>query len=240
MEDDEACNTSLRLGLGSGDHVSRKEETRGDYDDEEEMREEKPLVCLDLMFPTEGAVNVDHKADRSLPFGKFDGDDDYPNMENDSDIHRSKDGRRKKLRLSKDQSFFLEDCFKLHSTLSPAQKQAIAGQLNLKPRQVEVWFQNKRARTKLKQTEVDCEFLKKCCANLRDENRRLKRELEELRSLKVGSSPPPYIQLPKAATLRMCPSCEKIVKAREGKNAVVFDAVGRRNKKLQSGFDGTI
>ena len=118
MEDDEACNTSLRLGLGSGDQVPRKEETRGDEDDDddEEKREEKPLVCLHFMFPTEGAVNVDHKADRSL---QFDRDDEYPNMENDSDNHRSKDCRRKKLRLSKDQSFFLEDCFKLHSTLSP-------------------------------------------------------------------------------------------------------------------------
>ncbi|KAE8056738.1 hypothetical protein FH972_013483 [Carpinus fangiana] len=181
------------------------------------------------MFPTEGAANVDHKADRSL---KFDGDDEYPNMENDSDNHRNKDCRRKKLRLSKDQSFFLEDCFKLHSTLSPAQKQAIAGQLNLKPRQVEVWFQNKRARTKLKQTEVDCEFLKKCCERLRDENRRLKRELVELRSLKVGSSSPLYMQLPKAATLRMCPRCEKIVNASEGKNAAVFDAADRRDTKL--------
>jgi hypothetical protein len=37
----------------------------------------------------------------------------------------------------------------------------------------------------------------------------------------------------------MCPACEKIVKATDGKNAAVFDGVGRRNKKLQSGFDGT-
>jgi hypothetical protein len=41
MEDDEACNTSLRLGLGSGDYVPRKEETRGDDDDDEEEEEEE-------------------------------------------------------------------------------------------------------------------------------------------------------------------------------------------------------
>lgn len=114
---------------------------------------------------------------------------------------------RKKLRLTKEQSALLEDSFKLHSTLNPKQKQALARQLNLRPRQVEVWFQNRRARTKLKQTEVDCEFLKKCCETLTDENRRLQKELHELKALKL--SQPFYMQLP-AATLTMCPSCERI------------------------------
>ncbi|KAL5071705.1 hypothetical protein RYX36_022592 [Vicia faba] len=73
---------------------------------------------------------------------------------------------KKKLRLTKEQSTFLEDSFKEHTTLNPKQKHALAKQLNLRPRQVVVWFQNKRARTKLKQTEVDCEYLKKCCKSL--------------------------------------------------------------------------
>ncbi|KAF8377688.1 hypothetical protein HHK36_031072 [Tetracentron sinense] len=114
---------------------------------------------------------------------------------------------RKKLRLTKEQSVLLEDSFKEHSTLNPKQKQALAKQLNLRPRQVEVWFQNRRARTKLKKTEVDCEFLKNCCEKLTGENRRLQKELQELKALKL--SPPLYMQLP-AATLTMCPSCERI------------------------------
>ncbi|KAL2464737.1 Homeobox-leucine zipper protein HAT14 [Forsythia ovata] len=73
---------------------------------------------------------------------------------------------RKKLRLTKEQSAFLEESFKEHNTLNPKQKLALAKQLNLRPRQVEVWFQNRRARTKLKQTEVDCEYLKRCCEKL--------------------------------------------------------------------------
>ncbi|KAJ1268791.1 hypothetical protein BS78_07G160900 [Paspalum vaginatum] len=114
---------------------------------------------------------------------------------------------RKKLRLSKEQSAFLEESFKEHSTLNPKQKAALAKQLNLRPRQVEVWFQNRRARTKLKQTEVDCEHLKRCCETLTEENRRLHKELAELRALKTA--PPFYMHLP-ATTLSMCPSCERV------------------------------
>ncbi|KAK4253650.1 hypothetical protein QN277_010298 [Acacia crassicarpa] len=118
-------------------------------------------------------------------------------------------GTRKKLRLSKEQSAFLEESFKEHSTLNPKQKLALAKQLNLRPRQVEVWFQNRRARTKLKQTEVDCEYLKRCCETLSEENRRLQKELQELRALKASNSNPFFMQLP-ATTLTMCPSCERL------------------------------
>lgn len=62
-------------------------------------------------------------------------------------------------------------------------------------------------RTKLKQTEVDCEYLKRCCETLTQENRRLQKELQELRALKT--SQPFYMQLP-ATTLTMCPSCERV------------------------------
>lgn len=122
-------------------------------------------------------------------------------------------GTRKKLRLSKEQSALLEESFKEHSTLNPKQKHALAKQLNLRPRQVEVWFQNRRARTKLKQTEIDCELLKRCCESLTEENRRLQKELQELRAIKVAGpcviAHDYYMPLP-AATLTMCPSCERL------------------------------
>ncbi|XP_030484314.2 homeobox-leucine zipper protein HOX3 [Cannabis sativa] len=120
---------------------------------------------------------------------------------------------RKKLRLSKEQSRLLEESFRQHHTLNPKQKEALALQLKLRPRQVEVWFQNRRARSKLKQTEMECEYLKRWFGSLTEQNRRLQREVEELRSMKVA--PPKVISphscepLP-ASTLTMCPRCERV------------------------------
>ncbi|KAE8697508.1 Homeobox-leucine zipper protein ATHB-4 [Hibiscus syriacus] len=118
---------------------------------------------------------------------------------------------RKKLRLSKEQSVVLEETFKEHNSLNPKQKSALAMQLNLRPRQVEVWFQNRRARTKLKQTEVDCEYLKRCCDNLTEENTRLLKEVQELRALKLSPQINMHINPP--TTLAMCPSCERVAVA---------------------------
>ncbi len=71
-------------------------------------------------------------------------------------------------------------------------------------------------RTKLKQTEVDCELLKRCCETLTIENRRLLKELQELRAIKAVPSRVIahdfYTPLP-AATLTMCPSCERVATA---------------------------
>lgn len=83
----------------------------------------------------------------------------------------------------------------------------------------------------MKQTEVEYELLKKWCQALTEENRRLKKELqevtttttttEELKQLKPPLSLPLplYIQLSRnnnaaaATTLTMCASCQNFVKA---------------------------
>ncbi|KAL9663917.1 hypothetical protein QQ045_019311 [Rhodiola kirilowii] len=76
-------------------------------------------------------------------------------------------------------------------------------------------------RTKLKQTEVDCEFLKRCCENLTEENRRLQKEVQELRALKL--SPQFYMQMAPPTTLTMCPSCERV-------GAPTVDSRGQRSQ----------
>ncbi|KAF8407666.1 hypothetical protein HHK36_006801 [Tetracentron sinense] len=120
---------------------------------------------------------------------------------------------RKKLRLSKEQSRLLEESFRQNHTLNPKEKEVLALHLKLRPRQVEVWFQNRRARTKLKQTEMECEYLKRWFGSLTEQNKRLQREVEELRALKVGPptvfSPHSCEPLP-ASTLTMCPRCERV------------------------------
>ncbi|XP_062208510.1 homeobox-leucine zipper protein HOX3-like [Phragmites australis] len=124
--------------------------------------------------------------------------------------------RPKKLRLSKEQSRLLEESFRLNHTLTPKQKEALAVKLKLRPRQVEVWFQNRRARTKLKQTEMECEYLRRCFGSLTEENRLLQREVEELRAMRVAPptvlSPHTRQSLP-ASALTMCPRCERITAA---------------------------
>lgn len=120
---------------------------------------------------------------------------------------------RKKLRLSKDQSRLLEESFKHNHTLNPMQKEALSMQLKLRPRQIEVWFQNRRARNKLKQTEMECAYLKRWFGSLTEQNRRLHREVEELRAIRVA---PPTLFLPHnhdkppASTLTMCPHCKRV------------------------------
>ncbi|GER57127.1 homeobox-leucine zipper protein family [Striga asiatica] len=126
-------------------------------------------------------------------------------QEEEEGHHVKNDISKKKLRLTKQQSAFLEDSFKQHNTLNPKQKLSLAKQLNLRPRQVEVWFQNRRARSKLKQTQVDCGYLKRWCETLREENGKLQKELHQLRASK------PFYMEPPAATLTMCPSCQKVV-----------------------------
>ncbi|KAK1366753.1 Homeobox-leucine zipper protein HAT22 [Heracleum sosnowskyi] len=202
---DEEMGLGLGLSIGMGN----------EYVPKRDLQKNKRVanVCLDLSLPL--CSEEEAKEAMNSEYGKADGSissSETCKFGDCSDDTENKNCSNKKLRLTAQQTSLLEDSFNMSNTLNKVQKEALAERLNLRPRQVEVWFQNRRARTKLKQTEVDYAFLKKCCESLSDENRRLKKELQELPSLKVQQPPPPlYIQLPKATTLAMCPSCEKLV-----------------------------
>ncbi|CAA7022451.1 unnamed protein product [Microthlaspi erraticum] len=128
--------------------------------------------------------------------------------------------RRKKLRLTKEQSHLLEESFIQNHTLTPKQKQELATFLKLSQRQVEVWFQNRRARSKLKHTEMECEYLKRWFGSLKEQNRRLQIEVEELRALKPLS----------VSALTMCPRCERVTDAADNDSNAVEEGAARSSQ----------
>ncbi|KAA0038691.1 hypothetical protein IC582_007069 [Cucumis melo] len=66
----------------------------------------------------------------------------------------------RKRRLKLDQVKGLERHFEVENKLEPDRKMKIAAELELEPRQVTIWFQNRRARWKTKQLEKDYGVLK--------------------------------------------------------------------------------
>jgi homeobox-leucine zipper protein len=67
---------------------------------------------------------------------------------------------KNKKRFSEEQIKSLESMFATQTKLEPRQKLQLARELGLQPRQVAIWFQNKRARWKSKQLERDYSALR--------------------------------------------------------------------------------
>ncbi|XP_072978924.1 homeobox-leucine zipper protein HOX12-like [Typha angustifolia] len=98
----------------------------------------------------------------------------------------SSEGEMKKRRLSDEQVKFLETSFGKERKLETGRKVHLASELGLDPKQVAVWFQNRRARHKSKQLEEeyvklksahDTVVLEKC--HLENEVLKLKERLVE-------------------------------------------------------------
>ncbi|XP_078429639.1 homeobox-leucine zipper protein ATHB-23-like isoform X2 [Wolffia australiana] len=82
-------------------------------------------------------------------------------------------GGEKRKRLSVEQVRTLERSFEMCNRLEPERKVQLARALGLKPRQVAIWFQNRRARWKTKQLEKDFNALKRRVDAIREENETL-------------------------------------------------------------------
>lgn len=110
-------------------------------------------------------------------------------------VEESGVGPEKKRRLRVDQVKALEKNFEVDNKLEPERKVKLARELGLQPRQVAIWFQNRRARWKNKQLEIDYNLLK---ANfdslkhnyeaLKHDNEAILKEINELKSKLYGGN----------------------------------------------------
>jgi homeobox-leucine zipper protein len=115
-------------------------------------------------------------------------------------------GGEKKRRLSMEQVRALERSFETENKLEPEQKARLARDLGLQPRQVAVWFQNRRARWKTKQLERDYVALRHSYDALRADHDALRRDkdalLAEVRYVHRDSGNPPSRVLWKCEILK--------------------------------------
>ncbi|TMW90052.1 hypothetical protein EJD97_016253 [Solanum chilense] len=86
-----------------------------------------------------------------------------------------------KKRLNQDQVRLLEISFSSNNKLDSDRKSQLAQELGLPPRQVAIWYQNKRARWKSQSREVDYKTLQQRLDNALEDNEKLKLEVERLR-----------------------------------------------------------
>lgn len=86
----------------------------------------------------------------------------------------------KKRKLTPIQLCLLEESFEEDKRLEPDRKLWLAEKLGLQPTQVAVWFQNRRARFKTRQLELDCDSLKASYAKLKTDRDILFRQNQAL------------------------------------------------------------
>ncbi|KAK6936631.1 Homeobox domain [Dillenia turbinata] len=91
-------------------------------------------------------------------------------------ISKKKNKVKNKRRFSEEQTRLLESIFESDSKLEPRKKMQVAEELGLQPRQVAIWFQNRRARWKSKQVEKDYNILRAKYENLACQFESLKKE----------------------------------------------------------------
>ncbi|KAK8627320.1 hypothetical protein V6N13_134933 [Hibiscus sabdariffa] len=88
----------------------------------------------------------------------------------------------KKRRLTATQVEFLERSFEVENKLESDRKFQLAKQLGLQPRQVAIWFQNRRARCKNKQLEKDYDSLRASFDKLKADFDNLAKEKDDLQN----------------------------------------------------------
>ncbi|OIV93880.1 hypothetical protein TanjilG_05583 [Lupinus angustifolius] len=103
----------------------------------------------------------------------------YSSTTPSSSTMRKKKNKNTK-RFSDEQIKSLESVFEKDSRLEPRKKLQLARELGLHPKQVAIWFQNRRARWKSKQLERDYNILRSNYDNLASKFEALKKEKQAL------------------------------------------------------------
>ncbi|KAL6551549.1 hypothetical protein OROGR_007703 [Orobanche gracilis] len=88
----------------------------------------------------------------------------------------------KKRRLNLEQVRALEKSFESGNKLEPERKMQLARALGLQPKQVAIWFQNRRARWKIKQLERDYDVLKRQFDVLKADNDAIEAQNKKLQA----------------------------------------------------------
>ncbi|GAA0173325.1 hypothetical protein Leryth_002242 [Lithospermum erythrorhizon] len=88
----------------------------------------------------------------------------------------------KKRRLNMEQVRILEKNFEIGNKLEPERKMHLARALGLQPRQIAIWFQNRRARWKTRQLEKDYDVLKRQFDVVKADNNALQAQNQKLQA----------------------------------------------------------
>lgn len=136
----------------------------------------QPPTSLSPLLPQDFHGVGSFLGKRSMSFSGIEetnGEDDL------SDDDGSQVGEKKR-RLNMEQVRTLEKNFELGNKLEPERKMQLARALGLQPRQIAIWFQNRRARWKTKQLEKDYDVLKRQFEAIKSENDALQSQNQKL------------------------------------------------------------
>lgn len=95
--------------------------------------------------------------------------------------HKHLSNKHYKKRLTHEQVKLLERSFTSNTKLHQERKLQLAVQLGIPPKQVAIWYQNKRARSRTQSLELDCGALQLKLENAVAEKRQLEKDVERLK-----------------------------------------------------------
>eukprot|EP00252_Welwitschia_mirabilis_P027511 TRINITY_DN944_c0_g1_i1.p1 TRINITY_DN944_c0_g1~~TRINITY_DN944_c0_g1_i1.p1 ORF type:complete len:277 (-),score=49.27 TRINITY_DN944_c0_g1_i1:544-1374(-) len=168
----------------------------------------------------------------------------------DEDLEDCLHPPEKKRRLTSEQVQFLERSFEAENKLEPERKIQLAKELGLQPRQVAVWFQNRRARWKTKQLERDYDILKSRYEDLKVDYENLLKEKEKLLTevtyltdqLQSKDSNNNHGSTKDAGSIEMRGASETICTAKmeeKGSNAGVAAQIWKQEDLISAGTDSS-